>query len=70
VALDAHCIQWNVALLQTAQQFEDKLAPCRVFFVVVFNCIVVLRQAGMGIGGSRRPECQVDVVRPDLFVPE
>jgi hypothetical protein len=70
VALDAHGIERHAALLHPAQQFEDQASPFRAVVVVVFNSIVVIGEFCMGIGAPRGAKRQIDVIRPDLVVPE
>ena len=70
VALNSHGVERHAALLHAAQQIEDEAAALAVVVVVVLNAIVVVGQPGMRIGCARGAESKIDVVRPDLLVPE
>ena len=70
MALDADGIQRNVALLEVAQQLQDETATLGVLSTFELDPIVVVGEPGMRISSASRAKSQLDVIRPDLLVPE
>ena len=70
VALDADGVERNIVCLHFAQEIEDQAAARLIFVAVIFYAVVIVSKPGMRIGSACGAECELDIIRADLLVPE